>query len=194
MAEQLFDFKGQRTALEISVKKGVAFDAVAEKLKEKLGLDYTVKTREELHEVLFKAIKIEKLATYMIFVFILLVASLNIFLTLSMLVISKKRDIANMYSIGATTSFVKQIFLWEGALIGLVGAGTGFVFAVLFCYLQQEVGIIGMSVDSALVDAMPVKMELFDALFTVFTTVGITVLISIYPAIKASRVQIKNEI
>ena len=71
LAEQLFDFKGQRTALEISVKKGVAFDAVAEKLKEELGLDYTVKTREELHEVLFKAIKIEKLATYMIFVFIL---------------------------------------------------------------------------------------------------------------------------
>ena len=194
LAEQLFDFKGQRTALEITVKEGVPFDVVAEKLKEELGLDYKVKTREELHEVLFKAIKIEKLATYMIFVFILLVASLNIFLTLSMLVISKKRDIANMYSIGASTSFVRQIFLWEGGLIGLVGSGTGFLLAVLFCYLQQEIGIIGMSVDSALVDAMPVKMELFDALFTVFTTVGITVLISIYPAIKASRVQIKNEI
>lgn len=194
LAEQLFDFKGLRTSLEIKTKEGINLKDVAEALKEKLGPEFKIKTQEELHEVLFKAIKIEKLATYMIFVFILMVASLNIFLTLSMLVISKKKDIANMYSMGATASFVRQIFLWEGALIGIVGAGTGLLLSISFCLLQQKVGVIGMSVESALVEAMPVDMQLFDGLFTVIATIGITVLISIYPAMKASRVLIKNEI
>lgn len=194
LAEKLFDFEGMRTALEIQTTEGNDINAVAERIRQQLGADFKVKTREQLHEVLFRAIRIEKLATYMIFVFILLVASLNIFLTLSMLVISKKRDIANMYAMGATTRFVRQVFLWEGALIGIVGSSVGLGLGILFCVLQQEVGIIGMSVESAIVEAMPVDMQLNDALFTIITTIGVTILISIYPAIKASKVQIKNEI
>lgn len=194
LAEKLFDFEGMRTALEIQTKPGSDINTVAKQIQQQLGTNFKVKTREQLHEVLFRAIRIEKLATYMIFVFILLVASLNIFLTLSMLVISKKRDIANMYAMGATPQFVRQVFLWEGALIGIVGSTVGLGLGILFCVLQQQIGIIGMSVESAIVEAMPVHMQWNDALFTIITTIIVTILISIYPAIKASKVQIKNEI
>ena len=194
LTEKLFGFEGQRTALEIKTTANMDASEVIDRLKKVLGSEFRVRSRNELHEVLYKAIKIEKLATYMIFLFILMVASLNIFLTLSMLVISKKRDIANFYAMGATEGFVKRIFLYEGALIGVIGSGSGLLLGLLFCYLQDTYGIIPMSVESSIVHYMPVKMNWFDGAFTVVATLSITLLISIYPAIKASRVNIKDEI
>ncbi len=194
LTEKLFGFEGMRTALEIKTSEAIDADLVIEKLKSELGSAFKVRSRDELHEVLYRAIKIEKLATYMIFLFILMVASLNIFLTLSMLVISKKRDIANFYAMGASRNFVKKIFLFEGALIGVIGSGSGLLLGILFCYLQKEYGIIPMSVESSIVHYMPVEMNWFDGAFTVIATLSITLLISIYPAIKASRVNIKDEI
>lgn len=194
LTEKLFGFEGMRTALEIKSTQTVDASQVIDQLKSELGAAFKVRSRDELHEVLYRAIKIEKLATYMIFLFILMVASLNIFLTLSMLVISKKRDIANFYAMGASRSFVKKIFLYEGALIGFIGSGSGLLFGILFCYLQKEYGIIPMSVESSIVHYMPVEMNWFDGAFTVVATLSITLLISIYPATKASRVIIKDEI
>lgn len=194
LTEKLFSFEGERTGLEIKTSSDAEIYEVIDRLESMLGNGFEIKSREEQHEILYRAIKIEKFATYMIFLFILLVASLNIFLTLSMLVISKKKDISILYALGANRRFIKKIFLYEGALIGLVGTSLGLILSIVFCYIQQNFGVIGMSVESSIVQYLPVSMNYWDGLFTVGTTILITVGISIYPAMKASNVDIKEHL
>jgi ABC-type antimicrobial peptide transport system permease subunit len=126
-------------------------------------------------------------ALLFVFVFILILASLNIFLALTMIVISKKKDISILFAMGATRKFISQIFFAEGFIIGIIGTSVGLTLGIGIVVIQQQFGLIGMDVQSAIVDAFPVKMELIDVFFTGITTLGITLLLSIHPAIKASN-------
>ena len=91
-----------------------------------------------------------------------------------------------------TKKFITQIFLAEGFLIGMIGTSVGLVLGVSFVLLQQHFGLIGMDVQSAIVDAFPVKMEWSDAVFTGATTLTITLLLSIHPALKASNFDLEK--
>jgi lipoprotein-releasing system permease protein len=109
-----------------------------------------------------------------------------------MLVIDKKKDIAILSAMGATPVIIRNIFLGEGAIIALIGAGTGLLLGLLVCWIQQTFGLISMGMATALVDAYPVKMLLRDFLLTGLTIIIITLLVSIRPALKASAVEAKT--
>jgi lipoprotein-releasing system permease protein len=140
-----------------------------------------------------KAIQIEKLFMFITLSFIMAIASFNIFFTLSILAIEKKRDISILYSFGATPRFVRQIFLKQGSLISLIGASTGLLFGLSVCLLQQKFGLIGMGMANSIVNAYPVKLELMDFLLVGLSIGLITIITSYRPAIIASRVEmVKN--
>ena len=121
------------------------------------------------------------------------IASFNIFFTLSMLAIEKKRDISVLYSFGATAQFIRQIFLKQGSIISLVGSIIGLLSGLTLCLLQQKFGLVSMGMQSAVMNAYPVKLELMDFVMVGVSVVLITILISYRPAIIASRVEtIKN--
>ena len=188
-ARQLFGYQGRCTALEIKVSGEASIRKVQQNLKETLGDSYFVLNRDEQHADLLKAIQIEKFFLFIVFSFILLVASFNIFFSLTMLAIDKKRDIEVLYSLGATKRLVQRIFLTEGAMIALSGALLGLGLGYLIIWLQQLFGLVPMGMQSAVVTAYPVKMLLSDFLFTVFIIVVITMLASWRPAIIAARFQ-----
>lgn len=185
-ARDLLEYDTRRTSLEIRVKPGFTINKVQKALEEQLGRDYKILNSDEQHVSLLRAVKVEKMFVFITFAFILLIASINIFFSLSMLVIDKKKDIAILASIGAAPETVRNIFLAEGAIVALIGASMGLFLGLAICWVQQTYGIISMGMATALVDAYPVKMQLSDFVLTGLTIVLITFVVSIRPAINAA--------
>lgn len=193
-AEQLMQFNNKRTALEIKTRAGVDVNAVRDKLRHTLGAGFKVLNSDEQHSSLLKAIKIEKLFVYITLSFILGIASLNILFSLTMLAIEKKKDVAILFSMGASRTFIKRLFLSEGMIIAMTGALLGLVLGVALCYLQQTFGIVSMGMETSIVDAYPVKMIPSDFIFTGLTILVITVAISYRPASKAAGLVITENL
>ena len=142
---------------------------------------------EELHSDLYKVLKIEKLFVFLILVSIIGIASINIFFSLTMLVIEKKKDISILFAQGASTGLIRNIFLYEGCIVAFSGALIGLILGVGLSWLQQQFGLIGMGMNSAVMNAYPVKIEALDIVITVLAVTIITILASIQPASKASK-------
>lgn len=191
-AELLFDFPNERTGIEVSTHGNI--ESTIQNLQTALGPDYKVLNSDERHKALYKAIKVEKLAVFLILSFVLCIAAVNIFLTITMIVISKKKDIAVMKSFGASNLMVKRIFLMEGALIGLFGTSIGLGIGYLICFLQETYGFVVLNAQATLVTAFPVKMQLSDLLASGLITLSITILISLYPAHKAGQISTRTEL
>ncbi len=186
-AAELLNYGKQRSALEIQLKPNANPDKVKRLLAEKLREPLLVRTRDEQNADLLRAIRIEKLFVTVTLGLIILVASVNIFFSLSMLVIEKRDDIRMLFAMGATPSIVKRIFLFEGSLVALTGAIVGLLLGVTICWLQQTYGLVSMGMVSSLVDAYPVKMEWQDFIITAFMVILVTVTVSYLPAKRAAQ-------
>jgi lipoprotein-releasing system permease protein len=186
-ALNLFNYGNRRSSLEIKTTDKVSIAKVQRRLKERLPEAFLVQNSDEQHSSLLKAIQIEKLFVYLAFTFILGVASFNIFFSLTMLAIDKKRDIAVLYSMGATTGLVRRIFLYEGAIIAFTGALLGVLLGVVIVLIQDEWGLIGMGMQTSVESAYPVQLMWTDLLFTAISTALITLLASFHPASLAAR-------
>jgi lipoprotein-releasing system permease protein len=162
-------------------------EGVIKRLGEKLGSNYKVIGSNEQHAIMLRTVNIEKLFVFITFTFILGVSSINIFFALSMLAIDKKKDINTFFSMGATERQVRSIFLAEGAVISLTGAMFGLALGYLLCWLQQEVGLVGMGLQTSVVNFYPVKMEWQDFAATSLVIVIITIVASLRPATMAVK-------
>ena len=185
-AAQLLDYGNQRSALEITLQPNANPDEVKARLQEKMGITFQIQTRDEGNADLLRAIRVEKLFVTIALGLIVLVAGLNIFFSLSMLVIEKRADIKMLFAMGATAALVKRIFLLEGAIVALVGALVGLLFGTLICWFQQQYGLVSMGL-SSVVDAYPVKMQATDFVVIGGTVVFITILVAYLPANRAAK-------
>ncbi|WP_242926225.1 ABC transporter permease [Pontibacter vulgaris] len=193
-AEELLEYGRRRTSLEVKVEEGYRVETVKRALQEVLGKKFKVQNSDEQHTSLLRAVKVEKLFVFITFAFILLIASLNIFFSLSMLVIDKKKDIAILASMGATATTIRNIFLFEGALVAFIGAAYGLSMGMLVCNLQQTFGLVSMGMATSVVDSYPVKMEIEDFVLTGVAIIVITLLVSIRPARKAAAMSVTENI
>jgi lipoprotein-releasing system permease protein len=173
------------------IKPGYRVNQVQASIKNLLGEDFQVLNRDEQHSGLLKAIHIEKLFVFITFSFILAVASFNIFFSLTMLAIDKKKDISVLYALGASDSVVKKIFMAEGAIIAFSGAIFGLLTGLIICWLQQTFGFVSMGMQTSVLDAYPVKMQFQDFLYTAISIIIITFLASYRPAQIATRSRLK---
>ena len=193
-AQRLLGYGARRTALYVHVGGSFSVDEVKTKLRENLGNTYTVLDSDEQHVSLLKAIKIEKLFVFITFAFILLIASLNIFFSLSMLVIDKRKDIAVLLAMGAGEPLVRRAFLLVGAIVALVGAFTGLILGVTICWIQQTFHVVSMGMATSVVDSYPVKMQASDIFFIALAIISITLAVSIRPALNAGRMEIRDNL
>ena len=184
-ARELLDYGNKRTSLEIQTSEQTV--EVQRKLQKQLGAGFSILTNEEQHKDLYRLLKIEKLFTFLSLSLLLLVASINIFFSLMMLVIDKKKDISILVSMGAPASLVCNIFMVEGALISFLGAGAGLLLGGLLCILQDRVGLVGMGMENAIVANYPVEIRAIDFLTTSIVIIFLSLLVSIRPAALASR-------
>jgi len=190
----LLKYGDKRTSLEVKVANGQSIAEVHSRLKAHLGADFLVKNADEQHAGLIRTVKMEKLFTFLTLTFILAIASFNIFFSLSMLAIEKKKDIAVLKAMGAPEKLIRRIFLKQGALIAFSGALIGLVLGYLVCWVQQAFGLVSLGISSAVVDAYPVKMIWSDFLWISIAMIGITFFASSRPAWIASQVDTVKEI
>ncbi|QIX61609.1 ABC transporter permease [Hymenobacter sp. BT18] len=193
-AQNLLGYGNRRTSLEVKVSDSWEVDQVQEEVKKALGAKFSVFNSDEQHVSLLKAIKVEKMFVFITFAFILLIASLNIFFSLSMLVIDKRKDVAVLQAMGATSRTIRNIFLFEGAIVAQVGAITGLALGITICWLQQTFGLVSMGMATAVVDSYPVKMQASDIVLTGIAIVCITIAVSIRPALSASRLDLRDNL
>ncbi|MCE7994896.1 MAG: ABC transporter permease [Roseivirga sp.] len=193
-AEELMDYGDKRTAIEVFLNDRNELATVKEKLADLLGDDFVVLDSDEQHSGLLKAIKIEKLFVFITLSFITAIAAFNVFFTLSMLAIEKKKDISVLYAMGATNKLIRQIFLKEGAMIAFIGCIVGLVLGLGLALIQQEYELVGMGMQSAIVMAYPVKIQASDFLLVGTSISLITILTSYRPALIASRVNITEHL
>jgi lipoprotein-releasing system permease protein len=186
VAKNLTEYGNRRTAIEIQIIPNGNIDKVQQAVREILGENYLIQNQDEQNASLFRAIKIEKLFIFIALLFIIGIASFNIFFSLTMLVIDKKQDLKTLFAMGADASLVKRIFFSEGALVSFIGAIVGLVVGGIICFVQEQYGFIKMGMDSAIVDAYPVKMHTSDFVLTAIAIIFITFLASYLPAKRAA--------
>ena len=190
----LLNYGEKRTSLEIKIKEGYEIKDVQDALKNHLGPDFIVKNADEQHAGLIRTVKLEKLFVFLTLTFILAIASFNIFFSLSMLAIEKKKDIAVLKAMGARDRLIRGIFLKQGALIAFSGALIGLVFGYLLVIAQDTFGLVSLGISSAVVDAYPVRIVLSDFFYISVAVISITLIASWRPAIIASRVDTVREL
>lgn len=190
----LLKYGDKRTSLEVKVAKGYSIAEVQKRLKTHLGDDFLVKNADQQHAGLIRTVQMEKLFVFLTLTFILAIASFNIFFSLSMLAIEKKKDIAVLKAMGAPEKLIRRIFLKQGALIAFSGAVIGLVLGYMVCWLQQTFGLVSLGISSAVVDAYPVKMIWSDFFWISIAMIGITFFASSRPAWIASQVDTVKEI
>ena len=184
-ARKLMNFTHQVTAVEIMLKPGANSSKVQERLIQLAGPKCRVKNRFQQHELLYKIMRSEKWAVFLILGFILIIATFNVIGSLTMLIIEKKKDVQVLQSMGASRSFIRSLFMTEGLLISLVGGISGILLGTLICQLQIHFGWIKMpGGGSFVIDAYPVKMELLDVAYVLLTVLVIGFFAAWYPTKK----------
>jgi lipoprotein-releasing system permease protein len=187
-AQQLTEYGNKRTALEVQLKSDANLGKVQDQIRDIFGEKYLVQNQDEQNATLFRAIKWEKMFIFIALLLITGIASFNIFFSLTMLVIDKKDDIKTLSAMGADASLIKKIFFSEGAIISFVGAIVGLFLGGLICFLQERYGLIKMGMESAIIDAYPVKMNLSDFILTAVAIIIITLVASYLPAQRAAKI------
>lgn len=188
-ARNLFGQQGMLSALEIRLKAGSNLEAVKKKMQEIAGTKYKVLDRYEQQAGTYKIIKVEKFMAYLFLTFILIVACFNIVGSLSMLIIDKKDDAQTLSSLGATNHQIRQIFLFEGRMISVIGAVLGIALGLLLCGLQQAFGFVRMggSDGTFVVNAYPVSVHYVDVFFIFITVIVVGWLAVWYPVRALSK-------
>lgn len=186
--ENLIHQHGKVTSLEISLTNTSNEKQVQQAIQELCGNNYKVQTRFEQHEFLYKIMKSEKWAIFMILAFILLIAAFNIIGSLTMLIVDKKKDITILTYLGASKSLIHKIFVTEGLLISLGGAIAGVTLGLIICVIQLQFGILKLGADdSFIIQYYPVAIQWLDVVYVLTTVVVIGYFAAAWPVRKVLR-------
>ena len=181
---ELLEYQDEVSAVELRLVDGSSTEELRRLQKEigaRLGPAYRVKDRFQQNESLYKMMKYEKAAIFMILIFVIIIIAFNIFGSLSMLIIEKRDDIQTLRSLGAQDSLIRRIFILEGWMISLVGLAAGLILGVGFASLQQAFGFIKMP-GHFVVQAYPIILSWSDIALTVVGVASIGYIIALIPA------------
>ncbi len=186
-AQEIFNIAPD-TSLGIGIKLKNVYDAhaVKNRIQEKLGFGYIVRTWVESNQNFFAALKLEKFAMFIILTLITLVASFNIVSTLIVTVTSKTKDIGILKSIGVPKSSIRRIFTMEGLALGLIGTFWGVVGGVTLSIILKKYQFIKLPQEIYYIDRLPVLLQLSDLLMIIGSAILISYLATLYPAAKAA--------
>ena len=137
-ARKLFQYpKDAYSAIEIQIKPNTSHDYLSQELRKILGENFVLKDRVAQNTALYKMLKTENIAVYLIFTLVLIIAMFNLVGALVMMILDKKPDMKILEAMGVTTNSLRKVFFILGLLISLIGGAIGIVFASLLIVIQQ---------------------------------------------------------
>lgn len=173
----LLGLQDEVSGIELRLQGGRADRRLLRELEQTLGPDFRVLDRYRQHPAVYKMMRYEKLAIYLILLFVVIIIATNIFGSLTMLVIAKREDMRTLRALGAGDALIRRIFIWEGALVSLVGLAGGLTAGIVAVLLQQHFGWIKMP-GGFFLQAYPVVLQAGDVVWTVLGVGAIGLLIS----------------
>jgi len=186
-AQQFFRMGTAVTGIEVKVDDAYRAKDVGTEIQRRLGFPYFSRDWMQLHRNLFAALKLEKIAMFIILAMIVLVAAFNIVSTLIMKVMDKTAEIGILKSFGATSRSIMSIFMVEGVVIGFVGTVLGTAGGAIICKLQETYKIVRLRGDVYLLDALPILMKGTDLVLIASAALVLSFLATLYPSWQAAR-------
>ena len=181
-AQQLLDYPGQASSVAIRLEADASpqrVQRVQQQIGQWLGDDYKIQSRYQQKESFYRIMMYEKWGIYFIILLVLVIASFSLIGSLVMLIIEKRKNSQTLVTMGADTKLLRKIFVAEGMLIYLIGAGGGLLLGVALALAQQHFGFLKLSGETFLIDAYPVEVHPSDLAWVIVTFVSVSYLISV---------------
>ena len=168
---ELLEYENKASNVELFLASNADINKVKKSVATMIGEDFSVKNQQEQQETLYRIMRSEKWAVYVILTFILILATFNVVGSLSMLMIDKRKDTEILKSIGADKGLIQKIFMNEGLLISVAGGIIGLLLGIILVLLQQQFGFVKFGMGgNYVVDAYPVLLKFKDVLL-IFVTI-----------------------
>ncbi|MBP5390705.1 MAG: ABC transporter permease [Bacteroidales bacterium] len=182
LARELMEMeKGECSRLEVYLASGKNRKSLMKEIASTLGEGYVLKDRYQQNETIYKMMKAEKFAIYMILLFVVIIISVNILASLSMLIIEKKEDIETYKALGMTNGSVRKSFVLHGWLICMVGAVAGVALGLVLCWIQHRFHLIGLP-GNFVISYYPVVVKISDVVLTLLSVAVIGLVMAYIPA------------
>ena len=186
-AQRFFEIGEKATGIEVKVDDIDTARVVARDLEQRVGYPYFARDWMEVNRNLFVAFRLEKFIQFIVLMLIVLVAAFNIAATLVMVVMEKRKDIAILKSMGATNLAIASIFVFKGAVIGILGTVAGILGGLGGAALLERYQFIELPKDVFYVSTVPVRIYPENFALVAVAAIAICVIATIYPARQAAR-------
>jgi lipoprotein-releasing system permease protein len=187
-AQSLFGLGDVVSVLEFKVDDIYKADQIGHELEEAAGRGFMSTNWMEQNKALFRALRLERVVTFITIGLIVFVAALNILISLIMMVMEKTRDIAVLMSMGTRTRQVRRIFIAQGMLIGVIGTVTGLILGFGLSWLGGHYHFLQLSAEVYYIDYVPFAPRLLDGIIVAAVSLLISFVATIYPSWSASRI------
>src|SRR3954468_23639676 len=187
-AQSLFGLGDVVSVLEFKVDNIYQAAEVGEQLQEAAGRGFMSTNWMEQNKALFRALRLERVVTFITIGLIVFVAALNILISLIMMVMEKTRDIAVLMSMGTRTRQVRRIFIAQGMLIGVIGTVAGLIVGYGLSWLGGHYHFLALSAEVYSIDYVPFAPRLMDGVIVAAVALLISFIATIYPSWSASRI------
>jgi lipoprotein-releasing system permease protein len=187
VAQELAGLGAGVTGIEVKTRDREGAKAVGERLEQMLAYPYRKVDWQDQNKSLFQALQLEKLGMGLILGLIVLVAAFNIVSNLTMVVADKTREIGILKAMGMTSASVRRVFFAQGLVIGLVGTMLGVLLGIAASLALGKYQFIKLDPETYFIDHLPVATEAADILLTIFASVVIAAIATLYPAMQAAR-------
>jgi lipoprotein-releasing system permease protein len=187
-AQRLFDLSDVVSVLEFKVDDIYKAAEIGRQLEAAAGKGFMSTNWMEQNRALFRALRLERVVTFITIGLIVFVAALNILISLIMMVMEKTRDIAVLVSMGAKKRQVRRIFMYQGLLIGVIGTAIGLVLGYGISWAAGHYHLLSLSAEVYSIDYVPFAPRFWDALLVAAVAIGISFVATLYPSWSAAGV------
>jgi lipoprotein-releasing system permease protein len=187
-AQQLFGLGDLVSVIEFKVDDIYKADQISRQLEQAAGKGFMATNWMEQNKALFRALRLERLVTFITIGLIVFVAALNILISLTMMVMEKTRDIAVLISMGTRRSQVRRIFIAQGVLIGVVGTAIGMVLGYALSWAGGHYHLLSLAPEVYSIDYVPFAPRAMDGVLVALVAIGISLIATVYPSWSAARI------
>jgi lipoprotein-releasing system permease protein len=187
-AQRLFGLGNLISVLEFKIDDLDKADAVAAEIENAAGSGFMATNALRQNSALFKALKTERLVTFITIGLIVFVAALNILISLIMMVMEKTKDIAVLMSMGTRRRQVRNVFIAQGVLIGVIGTLIGIIAGYAIAYAGGRYHVISLSPEVYSINYVPFAPRVADGLWIAVFTLLVSFVATLYPSWSASRI------
>ena len=187
-AQRLFGLGDEISVLEFKVDDIYKAGQIAMDIEKAAGPGYMTTNWMEQNKALFRALRLERLVTFITIGLIVFVAALNILISLTMMVMEKTRDIAVLMSMGTRKAQVRRIFISQGVLIGVIGTGIGLVIGFVLSWVGGHYHLLSLAPEVYSIDYVPFAPRAIDGLLVAGVAIGVSLIATVYPSWSAARI------